>query len=92
MTLEKREGCLIITSLPVEQMALLTLGLALGEEARTVLGALLAGEKVYLREEALEYKRYARTAPQGVYVRFTALERELREMGLIKLRKGCDPR
>ena len=57
-----------------------------------MLGALLAGEKVYLREEALEYKRYARTAPQGVYVRFTALERELREMGLIKLRKGCDPR
>ena len=38
MTLEKREDCLIITSLPVEQMALLTLGLALDEEARTVLG------------------------------------------------------
>ena len=36
MTLEERGGDLIITHLPVEQMALLSLGLALGEEERQI--------------------------------------------------------
>lgn len=92
MTVETRGDALIITELPVEQMALLSLGLALGEGERRVLRALLEGRRVYVREEGLEYKRYCRTAPQGVYVRCTAMERQLRELGVVKLRKGCEPR
>ena len=77
MTLEERGGDLIITHLPVEQMALLSLGAALTEEERTVLLALLEGRRVYLADGALEYKQYARTAERGIYIRFTAMEREL---------------
>ena len=82
MTLEERGGDLIITHLPVEQMALLSLGAALTEEERAVLLALLEGRRVYLADGALEYKQYARTAERGIYVRFTAMERELRELGI----------
>ena len=42
MTMEEREGALVITRLPIEQMGLLTLGLALTGEERQVLEALLA--------------------------------------------------
>ncbi len=82
MTLEERGGDLIITHLPVEQMALLSLGAALTEEERAVLLALLEGRRVYLADGALEYKQYARTAERGIYIRFTAMERELRELGI----------
>ena len=36
MTMEEREGALVITRLPIEQMGLLTLGLALTGEERQV--------------------------------------------------------
>ena len=73
MTLEERGGDLIITHLPVEQMALLSLGAALTEEERAVLLALLEGRRVYLADGALEYKQYARTAERWIYIRFTAM-------------------
>lgn len=38
--------------------------------------------------EAFEYKRYRRTAPLGVYQKFTAMERQLRAMGLVRAGKG----
>lgn len=86
MTLEERGGELIITELPVEQMGILTLGVALCEEEKRVLEALLAGRKVRMLESGLEYKRYKRTAPMGVFQKFVALERELREMGICVIR------
>lgn len=88
MTLEERDGGLVITWLPVEQMALLSLGLALTEEERRVLSALLEGRRVSLAEGALEYKQYARTAERGVYIRFTSMERELRELGIARASTG----
>lgn len=91
MTLEHRGSGLVITWLPVEQMGLLALGLALSPEEGEVLSALLRGIPVYLEEGALEYKQYSRTAERGVYVKFTALERELREMGVRRLKKGARP-
>ena len=84
MILEERDGGLVITWLPVEQMALLSLGLALTEEERRVLSALLEGRLVSLADGALEYKQYARTAERGVYIRFTSMERELRELGIAR--------
>jgi hypothetical protein len=86
MTLEQRTGELAITWLPVEQMGLLSLGLALGPEEKTVLEALLRGERVTLAQEGLEYKKFKKTAPLGIYQKFVAMERELREMGVIVTR------
>ena len=43
MTLEERGDALVITRLPLEQMGLLALGLALTGEERRVLEALLQG-------------------------------------------------
>ena len=86
MTMEEREGALVVPRLPIEQMGLLTLGLALTGEERQVLEALLAGKKVKVLETGLEYKQYRKTAPLGVYQKFVSLERELREMGVCVVR------
>ncbi len=86
MMLEERGGELVITHLPVEQMGILALGLALAPEEKRVLEALLAGQKVRLLESGMEYKQYKRTAPMGVFQKFVALERELREMGICVIR------
>lgn len=88
MTLEERGDELVITHLPVEQMALLSLGIALTREENIVLKTLLEGKRVSMAEEALEYKQYSRTAERGVYVRFTGMERQLREMGIGRPRRG----
>ena len=47
-----------------------------------VLAALLAGARVRVGREALEYRRYRRTAPLGIYQKCAGLERRLREMGI----------
>lgn len=59
-----------------------------GREETEVLAALLAGAKVYALRSGLEYRQYRRSAPQGVYQRCVALERALREMGIIVVRNG----
>ena len=58
MTLEQRGERLVITSLPIQDMALLSLGIPLDEPARQVLGALLRGERVAVLAEAMEYRQY----------------------------------
>ena len=88
MTLEHTERGLRVTFLPLEQMAVLTLGLALLPEEKAVLAALLEGKRVEVLESGLEYKQYRRTAPLGVYRKFVSLERELRELGVIVVRNG----
>lgn len=88
MRLEERAEELVITWLPVEQMGLLALGAALCGEAERVLQALLAGRRVRMLESGLEYKRYRKTAPLGVFQKFVGLERELREMGIGVIRDG----
>ena len=47
-----------------------------------VLAALLAGARVRVERDALEYRRYRRTAPLGIYQKCAGLERRLREMGI----------
>lgn len=86
MTLERMENGLRITFLPVEQMAVLALALALAPEEKEVLEALLAGKRVELLEDGLEYKNYRKSAPMGVYRKFVSLERELRELGVVVIR------
>ena len=87
MTLERRGEDLIITALPVEDMALLSLALPLTEELRAVVEALLEGRRVVVPGGALEYRRYRRTAPLGIFRKFTAMERRLREMGVCVIRQ-----
>ena len=43
---------------------------------------LLAGARVRVERAALEYRRYRRTAPLGIYQKCAGLERRLREMGI----------
>lgn len=88
MTLEQTDRGLRITRLPLEQMAVLTLGLGLLPEERTVLTALLEGRRVEVLESGLEYKQYRKSAPLGVYQKFVSLERELRELGVVVIRNG----
>lgn len=86
MELEVWEDGLTVTRLPVEQMGSLALGLALTDEEGAVLRALLEGKRVRVLESGLEYKDYCKRAPMGVYQKFMALERGLREMGICVVR------
>ena len=91
MTLEQRGERLVITSLPIQDMALLSLGIPLDEPARQVLGALLRGERVAVLAEAMEYRQYKRTAPMGIYQKFVGMERQMREMGIGVIRTSGGP-
>ena len=82
MTLEWRGRTLHITWLPVASMGRLAALAPAGPEETQVLAALLAGARVCLDRRALEYRRYRRTAPAGIYRRCLSLERRLREMGV----------
>ena len=82
MTFYWRGRGLVITWLPVDAMGRLA-ALAPGSPGETeVVAALLAGARVYLDRRAMEYRRYRRTAPAGIYRRCLSLERRLREMGV----------
>ena len=82
MTLEWRGRTLVITWLPVASMGRLAACAPQTAAETEVLAALLAGARVYLDRRALEYRRYRRTAPAGIYRRCLSLERRLREMGV----------
>ena len=82
MTVEWRRRALCITWLPVASMGRLVACAPQTPEEKQVLAALLAGGRVCLSREALEYRRYRRTAPAGIYRRCLSLERRLREMGV----------
>lgn len=84
MTLQERGKALIITALPLEDMALLALGIPLTEDLGRVLTALMEGRRVAVTAGAMEYRRFRRTAPLGVYRKFVALERQLHEMGVVR--------
>ncbi len=88
MRLEHQNGSLVITQLPIEQMAFLALGIPMDEEIAAVLTALLAGKRVGMAVGGLEYKNYKKTAPLGIYQKFMGMERQLREMGIYVIRSG----
>ena len=82
MRLEWRGRTLVITWLPVDSMGRLA-ALAPGSPGETEApAALLAGARVYLNRQAMEYRRYRRSAPAGIYRRCLSLERRRREMGV----------
>lgn len=78
----------MITDLSLEQMAFLSLGVPIDAETDRVLRALLSGQRVGAAAESMEYKRYKKTAPLGVYQKFMGMERSLREMGIHVMRQG----
>ena len=82
MTLEWRGRTLVITWLPVASMGRLAACAPQTAAETEVLAALLAGARVRVERDALEYRRYRRTAPLGIYQKCAGLERRLREMGI----------
>lgn len=88
MTVCWRGNSLWITRLPVDAMGRLASCTPRDRAELEVWAALLAGARVYAPREALEYRKYRKSAPFGVYRKCVALERELREMGLIVVRNG----
>ena len=86
VTLEWRGNTLWIVTLPVDAMGRLV-NCNPGDQTETeVLAALLAGVRVCVPREALEYRNYRKSAPLGIYRRLMTLERQLREMGVIVVR------
>ena len=86
MTSEWRGKNLWITRLPVDAMGRLVNCAPQGREETEALAALLAGVRVYVLREGLEYRQFRKTAALGVCRRLVVLERELREMGVIVVR------
>ena len=93
MTVEERsDGSLLIRFLPLEETALLALAIPLTSGCRQVLEALLEGRRVAMLPDAPEHRAWRRTAPRAVYQRFTAMEREIHALGVVRARKeegGC---
>ena len=87
MTLEWRGRTLVITWLPVASMGRLAACAPQTAAETEVLAAMLAGARVRVERDALEYRRYCRTAPLGIFRKFTAMERRLREMGVCVIRQ-----
>jgi hypothetical protein len=48
----------------------------------TCMQALLTGKPVFLWEEGLEYRRYAKTANRALYSKLLGAERQLKQIGL----------
>lgn len=88
MTAQWRGKSLWLACLGVAEMGRLACCAPQGADEAMVLAALLAGARVCVPREALEYRQYRRTAPPGLYRRLVAAERELREMGLIVIRNS----
>ena len=88
MTLEWRGRTLVITWLPVASMGRLAACAPQTPAETEVLAALLAGARVRLDREGLEYRRYRFSAPMGIYQNCIRLERRLREMGICVSRTG----
>jgi hypothetical protein len=86
VTLHWQGGSLWIAALSVDAMGRLADCAPQGREETQVLAALLAGARVLVPRQGLEYRKYRKTAPAGVYRRCVALERTLREMGVIVVR------
>jgi len=91
VTVTETSAGLLITHLPLEDMVLLALVLPLTEPVRQVLTALLEGRRVAVCDDAFEYKRYRRTAPPGIYRRLIAMERQVRQLGLVRATQGGRP-
>lgn len=75
-----------ITFLPVDSMGRIAACTPAQRTELEVWAALLAGVRVYVSRDALEYRRYRKSAPLGTYRKCVALERELRELGVIVVR------
>lgn len=88
MTIEWRGKSLWITRLSVDAMGRLAGCAPQTAQETEVLAALLAGARVFAPRDALEYRQYRKSAPFGMYRRLIALERELREMGIIVVRNS----
>ena len=88
MTVRWCGNSLWITALPVDAMGRLAACAPQGQTETEVLAALLAGARVLVPREGLEYRQYRKSAPLGVYRRCMALERKLREMGVIVVRNS----
>ena len=88
MTTEWRGRALWVVRLPVASMGRLAHCAPQGRLETEALAALLAGARVYVLREGLEYRQYRKSAPLGVYRRCVSLERKLREMGVIVVRNG----
>lgn len=86
MTLCWKGKTLWITFLPVDSMGRIAACTPAQRGELEVWAALLAGVRVYVSRDALEYRRYRKSAPLGTYRKCVALERELRELGVIVIR------
>lgn len=88
MTPQWRGRSLWIGGLSVAEMGRLAACAPRNETEAQVLAALLAGARVCVPRDGLEYRQYRKTAPFGLYRRLVALERELREMGIVVVRNS----
>lgn len=88
MTSEWCGRTLWITHLNVDAMGRLAGCAPQTAQEIEVLSALLAGARVCVLRDALEYRQYRKAAPFGLYRRLVVLERELREMGIVVVRNG----
>lgn len=72
----------IVSTLSIKSMANIATLTGINEEENFIINMLLAGKKVYVLENGLEYRKYKNTAPRALYNKYLSFERELKVYGI----------
>ncbi|HCO74875.1 MAG TPA: ethanolamine utilization protein, partial [Clostridium sp.] len=64
----------IVSTLSIKSMANIATLTGINEEENFIINMLLAGKKVYVLENGLEYRKYKNTAPRALYNKYLSFE------------------
>lgn len=72
----------VISRLSIKSMANIATLTGINEEENFIINMLLAGKRVYVLENGLEYRKYKNTAPRALYNKYLSFEKELKVYGI----------
>ncbi|WP_346930687.1 TIGR02536 family ethanolamine utilization protein [Clostridium sp.] len=72
----------VVSRLSIKSMANIAILTGINEEENFIINMLLAGKRVYVLENGLEYRKYKNTAPRALYNKYLSFEKELKIYGI----------
>ncbi|WP_346912525.1 TIGR02536 family ethanolamine utilization protein [Clostridium sp.] len=72
----------VVSRLSIKSMANIATLTGINEEENFIINMLLAGKRVYVLENGLEYRKYKNTAPRALYNKYLSFEKELKVYGI----------
>lgn len=72
----------ILSKLTIKTMANLATLVGTNDEENFIITSLMAGKKVFVLEDGIEYKKFKNTAPKALYNKYLEFEKELKIYGV----------